>query len=310
MHDYRTLVEKADLALSDITTDGGILVEAQAARFIRLAIKQAKVMPMATTVTMRSYKQLIEKIRFNGRVLRAGAVNTALAAADRSKANTSKTELDAKLFKGEVRLHDEILEDNLERSALRSTIMNELLKAIPRDMDEVIIQGDTSSADPFLAQFDGLVVSTTSNALDCNDAELDRGVLKSLFKKLPVEFRGDRRGMRFLTGPDSELNYRDTLGDRVGQERYVLDDTPARWGGIPVESVDLIPEDLGTGGDQTVVLLTDMRNINVGIWRQVRIETDRDVSAGSAIIVVTLRFDVKYSEETAAAIASEVKVSA
>src|SRR5688572_3494773 len=92
----RTLLEKADLALADLTASGGLLVPAQAAKFMRILIKQSKLMGMSTVVPMRSPKQLIEKIRFAGRVLRAGQEATALPVGDRSKPNLGKVELDAK----------------------------------------------------------------------------------------------------------------------------------------------------------------------------------------------------------------------
>ena len=57
------------------------------------------------------------------------------------------------------------------------------------------------------------------------------------------------------------------------------------------------------------MLLTDPKNINVGIWRQVRLETDKDISEGVVKIVATLRFDFKYVEETAVVKATHVKVA-
>jgi hypothetical protein len=57
--DNNTILQKADLALSDITTDGGLLQPAQAQKFMRVLIKEAVVMKHATVVPMRSPKQLI-----------------------------------------------------------------------------------------------------------------------------------------------------------------------------------------------------------------------------------------------------------
>ena len=39
--DNRTILEKADLALADLTAGGGILKPAQAQKFMRLLIKQS-----------------------------------------------------------------------------------------------------------------------------------------------------------------------------------------------------------------------------------------------------------------------------
>ena len=70
--DNRTLLQKADLALSDLTTGGGILQTAQAQQFIRLLVKQAVLMPQATVIPMKSHTHSVPRIRFAGRVLRAG----------------------------------------------------------------------------------------------------------------------------------------------------------------------------------------------------------------------------------------------
>ena len=73
---------------------------------------------------------MIEKIRFAARVLRPGQEATALAVADRSEPNLTKVELDAKLYKAEVRLSDEVLEDSIERNQLRQTVMTLMAERI------------------------------------------------------------------------------------------------------------------------------------------------------------------------------------
>jgi hypothetical protein len=74
--------------------------------------------------------------------------------------------------------------------------------------------------------------------------------------------------------------------------------------------VPLFPENLGPGNNATSILLTDPKNINIGIWRNIRVETDKLVSEGVLIIVATLRFDVKFAEESAVVKAINVKVGA
>ena len=164
--DNRTILEKADLALADLTAGGGILKPAQAQKFMRLLIKQSVLMQQATVVPMASPKQQISKIKFGSRVLRPGQEATPLGASDRAKPDLSQVELDAKLFKAEVRLSDEVLEDSIERGELRQTIMEMMAEAISRDMEDVLINGDTLSADPFLAVMDGVLKQATSNVVD------------------------------------------------------------------------------------------------------------------------------------------------
>jgi hypothetical protein len=77
----RTILEKADLALADLTAGGGILKPAQAQKFMRLLIKESVLMQLATVVPMASPKQQISKIKFGSRILRPGQEGTALGPA-------------------------------------------------------------------------------------------------------------------------------------------------------------------------------------------------------------------------------------
>ena len=267
--DNRTILEKADLALGELTTDGGVLVPAQAMKFIRILIDKSVVMNMATVTPMKAQKQLLEKIRFGSRILRAGAEATALSAGDRSKPDLSKVELDSKLFKAEVRLSDEILEDSIERDQLRNTVMQLMSESIARDMDEVIVNGDTASGDPFLAQFDGMLKAATSNVVLGGTAVISKTMLKDMLKTMPSEFLRAKSAMKYLTSVDARIDYQDLVSDRATNlgDTALESDRPPQYSGVPLLDVPLFPEDLGGGTNETNIILTDPKNINVGVWR-------------------------------------------
>lgn len=308
--DNRTILQKADLALADLTAGGGILKPAQAQKFMRLLIKDSPLMRLATVVPMQSPKQQLSKIKFGSRVLRPGAEATALPLADRARPDLSQIELDAKLFKAEVRLSDEVLEDSIERGELRQTIMEMMAEAISRDMEEVLINGDTLSADPFLAVMDGALKQATSNVVDAGGAAISKNLLRDMLKTIPSEHLRDKKAMRFMTSVDADLDYRNTLAERataVG-DRLLEGDTPVLYSGVPLQPIPLFPENLGAGSDQTVILLCNPKNIHVGIWRNIRVESARDISEGTLKIVATLRFDVKFAEEPGVAKAINVQL--
>jgi len=310
--DNRTILQKADLALSDLTIGGGLLQPAQAQKFMRILINEAVVLKQATVVPMRSPKQLIEKIRFANRILRSGSEAVALAQADRAVPNLGKVELDAQLFKAEVRLNNEVLEDSIERGQLRQTIMQLMAEAIARDVDEVIIQGDRTSSDPFLAKLDGVLKQASSNIVDAQNQTANKGVFRDMLKTLPHPFVKNKKLLRFFTSVNAEIDYKDSLSERAtaGGDKYIEDDVPATYSGVPVLDVPMFPENLGPAANTTAILLTDPKNINVGIWRNIRVEVDKIVTDGVLVIVATLRFDVRYAEETAVVRAVNVKVSA
>lgn len=308
-----TLIQKADAALSDLTSGGGLLVPAQAMNFLRILINEAVVLKQATVKGMKSPKELIEKIRFGSRILRPGTESTALSQADRAKPDLSKVELDAKLFKAEVRLNNEVLEDSIERGQLRQTIMQLMAERIAVDMDELLINGDTASGDVYLASMDGLLKQITSNVVDQADGHANRTLWKNMLRAMPTEFLRNKKALRFFTSIDGEIDYRDALADRatpnVG-DKFVMEDAPAMYSGVGVQGVPLFPENVGTSSHCTNAVLMDPKNLHVGIWRDIRVETDKLVSEGVLIIVATMRFDSKLAEEPATVKAVNVNVSA
>lgn len=309
--DNRSLLAKADLALADLTTSGGILQPAQAQKFIRIMIKESRLMKEATVTPMKAPKQLIEKIRFGARILRPGTEGAPLPAGQRAKPDLSNVELDAKLFKAEVRLNNEVLEDSIERGQLRNTIMTLMAERISTDMEEIIINGDVASADPTLAVLDGILKQATSNVVAAGGVSTTKTALRDAIKTMPSEFLRNKGALRAYTSVDAELDYRDTLSDRATTlgDQNLESEKPVMYGGVKVVPVPMFPENLGVGTNETNILLTDPKNIDIGIWRQIRIETDKLVSEGVLVIVATLRFDVKYVHEPAVVKVTGVTVS-
>jgi HK97 family phage major capsid protein len=310
VEENNTILAKADLALSDLTS-AGLLVPAQAQKFIRILIDEAKVMSLATVTPMKSHTQEINKIKFGSRILRAAAENTALAEADRAKPTTTKVSLVAKPFKAQVNLSYEVLEDSIEQDTLKQTIMQLMGEAIARDIDEVLVRGDTASSDVFLAQFDGILKQSTSNVVNAGTVALTKSVLRDMLKTMPSPFLRDKSRLRYLTSVDAEIDYRDSLSNRMTNtgDKALDGAAPVGYSGIPLIDVALFPENLGSGTNETDIILTDPKNINVGIWRQIQLETDKDIQAGKVIIVASLRMDMKYIEETATVKAVGIKVS-
>jgi len=311
MINNESLLNKADAALADLTS-GGLLQPAQAQKFLRVLIDEAVLLKMATVVPMKSHKQVIDKIKFGSRILRAGTENEALPAGDRSKPSLGKVELDAKLFKAEVRLNNEVVEDSIERGQLRQTIMQLMAEQIAVDIDEILVKGDTNSTDPFLAQFNGLLAQIGTNQVEHSAGTTNRTLFKHMMKAMPHPFIRNKKSLRFLTSISSEIDYRDALADRatVVGDRMVEEDAPTMYAGIPVVSVPLFPENIGTGTYCTAPVLMDPKNMTVGIWRDIRVETDKLVSEGVLLIVATMRFDMKLAHEPATVKANNVRVNA
>ena len=161
------------------------------------------------------------------------------------------------------------------------------------------------------AQFDGILKQAATNVVPVGQNPLNKTIFRDMLKAMPTEFLRNKKRMRFLVSVDAELDYRDTTASResgVG-DRYLESDVPVMYSGVPIIDVPLFPETQGAGNNESNALLTDPKNINVGIWRRVKMETDKDISAGVLIIVATLRFDTKFAEERATVKGTEITVS-
>jgi len=296
----KVFLEKADLAVSDLTTDGGNLLPAQFKEFLKRQILRAKLSRLITRRPLNSYTQELDSVWFGDQVLHPKTDGEALTKAQRSKPNLGRETWNAKLFGAEVRLTRGVLEDNVEGKSFEQTIRAQLMPAIGRDMEKVMIQGDTTSADPLLAQLDGVLAQATSHNVAGGSTRLTRAILKSTVRAMPEEY-DDEGDPIFFTSKPAQHDYSDSLaarGTALG-DKNITDDATPLYKGDKVEKIPLFPKTQGVGLDETSVLYTHPKNIMQGIWRKMLLETDKDVSAGVLIIVVTMRFDVRFMVEDA-----------
>jgi len=297
-----TNIEKAEFTLGHLLGNGGYLTPGQAQKFIRLIIKKAVLMSQFTVFGMKEFKYRLNTIRFGDRVLKPGTPGQALPSADRSRPAITQKELDAKLFKCEVLVDDEVFEDNIEQAGLRNTIMQLLGEAIARDTEYVTINGDTASADPLLATMDGMLKQVVTNVKDAAGARLTRALLKDALKLLPHEYKGDHKAMRFLTSTNAALDYSEELGDANAADilaRHVENELGPKYKSIPVVAVPEFPENLGGSSNYTECVLCQPNNFHVGFHRKIQVRVTEDIQSGSVIIVGRLRFDAKFANEEA-----------
>lgn len=298
MESNHTLLAKADLALADLVSAGELLPE-QAKAFIQLAIRQSVLLKLCRVIPMKSAKHREAKVRFAGRVLKPGTEAAALAIGQRSRPNLGEVELDAKLFKAEAAWSKEVLEDQIEGGTFQTTVMEALSKAIARDMEAVAIQGDTASADALLAVFNGLLVQATTNVVAAGGAALTRTHLRDMLKTMPEEFAEDP-GLAFFTTRQARQDYWDSVAGRAtplgDQALLKLTGQSVQYSDVPVVRV---PEFPVSGGTTNVLLASPKDNILVGVHRKIELETDKDIRAGQIFAVASVRFHVRYMEETA-----------
>ena len=292
------IIDKADIAVSDLSSDGGYLNPIQANAFIRMLIDQPTLVNQVRVVPMNAPTMEINKIGFTSRILKvAPSSGTALTPANRSKATTEQVTLTTSEVIAEVHIPYDVIEDNIERGVLEDTMMALITERASTDLEELLIQGNTSTgADAFMRLKNGMLAQATSHIVDFQDSG-DRTVTKNIFKwgikAMPNKYMRNRTKMRFYVSPDCETEYADSLANR---ETMLGDSKITKWTpnpafGVPVYPAALMPD--------TNYILCNPKNCILGIQRQIMIETDRDIRARVLIVVLTMRLDIKYEEEDA-----------
>jgi len=292
----RSIVEKADIAVGDLISNGGYLNPIQANTFIRMLIEQPTLLNEIRVVPMNSPTMEINKIGFADRIMRrAPASGQALAAADRTKPTTDKVELATKEVIAEVQIPYDVLEDNIERGSLESTIMTLITERAALDLEELLILGDTGSVDTYLNLLDGILVQATSHVVDhtATPVAVEKTVFKQMLRAMPNKYLRNRAAMRHYVSPHAEIEYADSLSNRETPlgDRKVVGWMPNYAYGIPVRPAALMPNAKG--------IFTYPKNLIMGVQRQIMIETDRDIRARVLVVVLTMRLDMKFEEEDA-----------
>lgn len=304
MSTNQELIRKADIALSDLVSDGGLLNPEQTDRFIRTLIDQPTILNSSRVVTMNSPERKINKIGFGSRILRPAVSATALDAADRSKPDLDQVVVTTKEVIAEVHIPYEVLEDNIERGninagmeegagGLHGTIVTLIAERAALDLEELVLLGDTGSGDSYLALMNGWLKLTSTHTVDAGATPISKTLLKNGIKAMPDKYLRNRSELVHFVSVDNETEMRDTYANRATN----LGDTmlqglgPLYAWGSQVIGAPMMPAANG--------LFVNPMNLIFGIQRRVTIEYDKDIRARTFIIVLTTRVGCQIEEEDA-----------
>lgn len=292
--DSRNIIEKADLAVSQMISDGGYLNPEQSDNFYQKLIDQPTLLNRVRTVPMGRPKMNIDKIGFGSRILRAApASGTALKQEERARPTFDQVQLDTEEVIAEIHVPYDALEDNIEKENLQDTIMDLIAQRASLDLEELLITGNTSSNDPYLALFDG-ALQLAGNVEDGSGlSAVDKTLFKTALQAMPTQYLRNLNVMEFMMSHHNVFDYRDQLADRAtgkGDDFYLNRPTVYAFG-VPIVPAALMPN--------TDMLFTFPKNLILGVQRDIMVETDKDIRSRVLIIVLTMRAAIAAEEDEA-----------
>ncbi len=308
-------LSKAAVDIAAIT-NGGKLLPKQVAKFEERLILQSKLLQLCNVIPMTTPEWELDRAGFLGQVLHPDTEMATPTESQIAAPTFDKRTLAVKRMKAVVKVGYHTMKSVIDRGQFIPFLTDELAKAVKRDMEKVIIQGDTALAqtsveNQLLGMMNGVIKQSTANLYDANGAPLSDPLIDEMEILLPDEYAEDP-GMVVLTSRKASIRYRQSRGQRAtpGGDAQLGKRDPMDHNEIPVLGIPLIPSNLGTNTNQTVALLCNPQNIYVGIQDDMEVRMEERVVQGIVYIVFRYAFDVVFKEPNAVVKAYEVQAAA
>jgi hypothetical protein len=258
---------------------------------------------------MGAPERKINKLGFTSRIMKAapqgsppyqaddGTNDRYLLAADRSKPVTSQIAITTKEQMAEIRIPYEALEDNIEGQSFEQHVMRLIAQRAALDFEEWALFGDTASGDAYLALQDGYLKRMTSHVVDNASAGPSPDMFTTGLLALPQKYLRNLATMKHYVSMANTIKYRALVANRqTGYgDSMLTQGGPIFAAGVGVEGAPM----LAAGGGGAQGIFTFPQNLIWAIWRQIQVETDKDIRSREIIIVLTCRVGVQIEDEDA-----------
>jgi hypothetical protein len=280
---------------------GGLLNAEQANRFLDFVVDQSVLMRNARVVRMRTPSMDIDKLSVGTRLLAKATEATDTGA--NSAVTFSKVSLSSVKLRLDWEISTESLEDNIEGASLEDHIAQVMARQTANDMDDLLINGNTSSANGLLKALDGYVKLALASGTVVDEAgdAVSRSTFDRVLRNMPTKYLQQRNQLRYFTGPGIVQDSIYSLGNPnsateatagapspgsvVGDAAFLQGAMRANGGpgstglapyGIPLVEVPLMPETVtgdysGAAGSHGYIELTFPNNRIVGIHRDITV---------------------------------------
>jgi len=312
--------------------NGGLLNPEQSARFLDYMIDATVIGKVARTVRMKADTTEIDRMSVGEKLVKLASEGENTGA--NSGVTFSKISLTTKKLRMDWELSTESLEDNIEGADLEDHIARMMATQAGNDIEDVILNGDTSlSSDALYKSFDGVVkkAKTSGHVVDAAGAAVSRAVFNSALKALPRKYKQRRTDLRFLAGSNLIQDYLYSTSTNIqnvnpqdiasgiirgdvqpvsGPAGYVA---PYAFG-IPIVEVPLLNEAQdgdysGETGNHGDIHLTFPNNVVIGIKRDVSVYRFFWPRKDSIEYTMYTRVGVQVEQANAWVVVKNVKVA-
>ena len=179
--------------------NGGLLNPEQSARFLDYMFDATVIGKVARTVRMKADTAEIDRMSVGEKLMKLASEgeNTGV----NSAVTFSKISLTTKKLRMDWELSTESLEDNIEGADLEDHIARLMATQAGNDIEDVLLNGNTSlTGDALYKSFDGVVkkAKAAGHVVDANGAGVSREVFNKALKAMPRKYKQRRGDLRFL----------------------------------------------------------------------------------------------------------------
>jgi hypothetical protein len=303
MASQEEILSKADEVTTSVVGNdsGGLLKPAQSNRFLDYVIDQSVLMQNARVVRMRTPQMEIDKVSVGTRLL--AKATEATDTGSNSPVTFSKVSISTVKLRLDWAVSTESLEDNIEGASLEDHIAQIMARQTANDLDDLFINGNTSSNNSLIKALDGFVKLAKANGVTVDEGgnNVSRATYDRILRNLPTKYLQRRNDLRFFSGSGVVQDTIYSLGNpnsataatagapapmsQVGEMAFLQGSMRANGGagstglapfGIPLIEVPLMPETVsgdysGAAGSHGYVELTFPNNRIIGIHRDITV---------------------------------------
>jgi hypothetical protein len=312
--------------------NGGLLNPEQSARFLDYMFDATVIGKVARTVRMKSDTAEIDRMSVGEKLMKLAT--EADDTASNNAVTFSKISLTTKKLRMDWELSTESLEDNIEGADLEDHIARLMATQAGNDIEDVILNGNTSlTGDALYKSFDGVVkkAKASGRVVDAAGAAVSREVFNKALKAMPRKYKQRRGDLRFLAGSNliQDFLYANSIGTNQTIPQDIASSVirggvaplggPAGYVapfafGIPIVEVPLLNETqtgtyttpTGSHGD---IHLTFPNNVVIGIKRDVTVYRFFQPRKDTIEYTMYTRVGVQIEQADAWVVVKNVKVA-